>query len=88
MAEELRDDQRSSLLAFLARYADMHGEMIYDDSDCYCHLGVKYDPERGYRQISSGTRDYVIYFDREIEETQALELVRQTMIDKGWPFPD
>ena len=36
MAEELRDDQRCSLLAFLARYADMHGEMIYDDIDCYC----------------------------------------------------
>mgnify|MGYP006280640095 CR=1 FL=1 len=84
---ELSDQHVASLIAFITTYADMHGEFVYDDSDCYCFVAVKYDPERGFRQITSGPRDYVIYSDYELSPAQALDLLQPCMTERGWPFP-
>jgi len=83
----ISDEQLASLRAFIARHADMHGEVVYDDEDSYCHVAVRNDAERGLRRIVSGPRDYVIYSDTEITPREALDLLAPLMAERGWELP-
>ena len=83
----LRPDQVASLQAFLTRYADFNREVVYDDSDVYCHAAVHYDPVRGLRRIISGPRENAIYNDSPLTPEEALELVRGRMEEHHWDFP-
>lgn len=85
--EPLSPQQEASLIAFLARNVDLHNEVVYDSSDSYCHLAVRYDPDVGFRHVVSGPRDYVIYSQQAITGRQALEHVRHLMVEASWPFP-
>lgn len=83
----LTAEEESSLIAFLAQNVDLHNEVVYDSSDSYCHLAVRYDAGVGFRRIVSGPRDYVIYSQHEITGREALELVAPMMLEAGWTFP-